>query len=180
MKYLALLRGINVGGKNLILKEELRQAFEELGFKNVRTYIQSGNVLFRTDKTSAQALTRIIEKDLSARFSYGARAVVLSDVQYRSEVQSAHEGWGKNDAYKHNALFTLGDITPMDVLVQLPTPKKHLEVITPGASTLFWSVSKKQLAKSRFMKLPMAPVYQEVTVRNHNTVFKLLELFEEL
>ena len=46
-QFLALLRGINVGGKNVISMEELRQCFEDLGFRSVRTYIQSGNILFR-------------------------------------------------------------------------------------------------------------------------------------
>ena len=46
-KFLALLRGINVGGKNIIAKDDLRQCFEDLGFESVRTYIQSGNILFR-------------------------------------------------------------------------------------------------------------------------------------
>ena len=77
LRFVALLRGINVGGKNLILKEELRQFFEDLGFKRIRTYIQSGNILFQSDKTSSEELTQTIEKGLSARFSYAARAVCL-------------------------------------------------------------------------------------------------------
>jgi len=180
LRFVTLLRGINVGGKNLILKAELRHFFEDLGFKNVRTYIQSGNILFRSDTTSSEELTKTIEKGLSARFSYAARAAVLSYDQYKSAVQSAPDGWGNNDHQKHNALFTLGNITPEEVSAELPTPKKHIETVTVGLNVVFWSVSKENLTKTTFMKLPVALVYQKVTVRNHNTVFKLLELFEEI
>jgi uncharacterized protein (DUF1697 family) len=176
----ALLRGVNVGGKNLISKEELRRTFEGLGFSNVRTYIQSGNILFRSDITDSRELTRTIEKDMAARFSFAARAAVFSYDQYRSAVRSAPDGWGNNDKQKHNALFTLGDITSEEVLAQLPTPKKRIETLTTGPRVVFWSVSKSQLTKTTFMRLPNASVYQQVTVRSHNTVFRLLELFDEI
>lgn len=180
MRFVALLRGINVGGKNLILKEELRQFFEDLGFKRIRTYIQSGDILFQSDKTSPEELTKTIEKGLSVRFSYASRAVVLSYDHYKLAVQSAPNDWGHNNQQKHNALFTLADITPEEVLAELPVPKNHIETVTAWLSAVFWSVSKEHLTKTTFMKLPVTLVYQKVTVRNHNTVFKLLKLFDEI
>lgn len=77
-RFLALLRGINVGGKNIIAKDDLRRCFEDMGFTSVRTYIQSGNVLFRSDQTSIKQQTTAIEAGLSDRFSYEGQAVVLS------------------------------------------------------------------------------------------------------
>ncbi|MEM7347262.1 MAG: DUF1697 domain-containing protein, partial [Chloroflexota bacterium] len=68
-KFLALLRGINVGGRNIISKDELRQAFEALGFTNVRTYIQSGNILFRSQDSDLKQLTQAVTNHLSRRFS---------------------------------------------------------------------------------------------------------------
>lgn len=96
-KFLALLRGVNVGGKNRISKEELRQTFEGLGCTNVRTYIQSGNILFRSGKTSVKALTQTIEQDLSVRFASAARAVVLPYDTYTSAIEAAPDEWGKNE-----------------------------------------------------------------------------------
>ncbi len=180
MRFLALLRGINVGGNNLISKEELRQTFAFLGFTKVRTYIQSGNILFRSDEARSEELTGIIESELSSRFSYMARAVILSHAQYASAVQSAPVGWGNDLQYKHNALFTLTGVAPKEILAQLPVPQKGIEIITEGSGVIFWSVSKEQLTRTSFMKLPMQPAYQQVTVRNHNTVQKLLRLFEEI
>ena len=179
-RFLALLRGINVGGKNLISKEKLRQTFEDLSFSNVRTYIQSGNILFRSNATNVKELTKMIENELCDRFSYEARAIVLSHDQYKSAVQAAPEEWGKNDLYRYNALFTLEEITAEEVLAQLPPIKKGIETVTAGPGVVFWSVSKKQVTRASMMKLPSEAVYQQMTVRNHNTVFKLLELFEEI
>ena len=179
-KFVALLRGINVGGKNLIAKEELRQSFEALGFSNVRTYIQSGNILFRSNKTSTKALTKTIEQGLSARFDYAARAVILPDQHYKQAVHSAPDGWGNDDTKKHNALFIMGNLTPGDVMAALPSPKANIETVTCGLNVVFWSISRESLTKSIFMKLPANPIYQEVTIRNHNTVLKLLRLFDEI
>jgi|AP45_3_1055517.scaffolds.fasta_scaffold93720_1 uncharacterized protein (DUF1697 family) len=179
-RFLALLRGINVGGKNVIAKDDLRQLFEDLGCRNVRTYIQSGNILFRSDTTSVKQITTVIEEGLSDRFSYRAQAVVLSHRKYKSALRSAPGDWGKNDEQKHNALFTLSGITPRRALAQLPTPKTDIETVTSGPGVIFWSASKKQLTQTTMIKLPASPVYQRMTVRNHNTVFKLLELFEDV
>ena len=177
-RFLALLRGINVGGKNVIPKSALSECFEDLGFTNVRTYIQSGNILFRSDETSVKKLTHAIEDGLSKQFSYRAQAVVLPRKRYHSAIQAAPEDWGKDDRQKHNALFTLSSITPKRVLSQLPAPKTDIETVTTGPGVIFWSASKKHLTKTTMMKLAAAPAYQQMTVRNHNTVFKLLELFE--
>ena len=88
-RFLALLRGINVGGKNIIAKDDLRSCFEDIGLTSVRTYIQSGNILFRSDETSAKKLTTAIEDGLSARFSYKAQAVVLSYRKCKSAIDAA-------------------------------------------------------------------------------------------
>ena len=179
-RFLALLRGINVGGRNIIPKDALRQCFEDLGFHSVRTYIQSGNILFRSDRTNVRELTEAIEHALSDRFSYEARAVVLSRRKYMSAVRAAPDGWGDDDAQRHNALFTLAGITPKRALVQLRPLRTDVDTVTVGPGVIFWSVPKEQQARSTLMKLSASPVYQQVTVRNHNTVSRLLELFEEI
>lgn len=179
-RFLALLRGINVGGKNVIAKDALRRCFEEIGLSGVRTYIQSGNILFRSDRTRVEELTEAIEHGLSDRFSYAARAVVLSHGSYRSAVRAAPAAWGHDDAQRHNALFTLAGITPKRAIAQLASPRADVETVTAGPGVIFWSVSRKRATRSTWIKLPASPVYQQVTARNHNTVFKLLELFEEI
>ncbi len=179
-RFLALLRGINVGGKNGIAKDDLRSCFTDLGFSTVRTYIQSGNILFRAADTNSRTLSKIIERQLSDRFSYAARAVVMSNEQYSAAVEAAPKGWGKDDERRHNALFTLGDLQPEEVLAELPSLKAEFETVATGSGVIFWSASKKHLSRTTMMKLSALPVYQQLTVRNYTTVFKLRELFEEI
>ena len=178
--YLALLRGINVGGKNIIAKDELRECFENLGFQNVRTYIQSGNVLFRSEVRGIKKLTAHIETALSTTFDYSAQAVVIARNQYQAEIQSAPEDWGVDETRKHNAMFLLGSLKPDDVLTELPSPNPDYECVTTGKTTLFWSTSKQHLGKTAMMKLASSPLYKQMTVRNHKTTCKLLELLSEL
>jgi len=179
-RYLALLRGINVGGHNLIRKDDLRECFEDLGLESVTTYIQSGNVLFRSDSRSAAALTRRIESGLSARFGYEAQAIVLSHRRYRAAIDAAPAKWGRDDTKKHNALFTLRSTTPAKALRVAPPPRQGVDEVAIGPGVIFWSVSKKLFGRSAITKFGASPAYREVTVRNHSTTFRLLELFDEI
>ncbi len=179
-RFLALLRGVNVGGKNIVPKDALRECFEDLGFSSVRTYIQSGNILFRSRDTDVPALTDEIERALSGRFSYSARAVVLPRKSYRLVVDAAPEDWGQDDAYMHHALFTLAESTPKDVLSKLRAPKPEFETVTAGPGVIYWSISRSRPTRSTWVKLPASREYQKLTARNHNTVFRLRELFEEI
>ena len=178
-RYVALLRGINVGGKNIIAKDDLRRCFEDMGFARVRTYIQSGNIVFRAEAGEQEQLTAQVEAGLSERFSYAARAVVLSYADYRAVLDSAPAAWGEDPAYRHNALFTLAGTTPAAVLGSLPPVKEELETVAAGPGVIFWSAEKKRVTRSAFVKLPALPVYQQVTIRNHNTVRRLATLLEE-
>ena len=177
--FLALLRGINVGGQNVIAKAELIRCFEDLGFTSVRTYIQSGNVLFRSGETSVAALTRAVEQRLSERLGRAVRAVVLPRARYRAAVRSAPDGWGRDDDRKHNAMFTLRGVTPRLAVAQLPALKPDIESVATGPGVIFWSLSKAHQTRTAWMKLAADPIYQRVTIRNHRTVLRLLELLED-
>ena len=78
---------------------------------------------------------------------------------------------------KHNALFTLQGVTPADIMSQLPPPNPKIENAVTGPGVIFWSASRQHLARTTIMKLAKLPLYQQLTVRNHNTTFKLRDLF---
>ena len=179
-KFVTLLRGINVGGKNVIAKDDLRRCFEDIGFCDVTTYIQSGNILFRAEPSSGQKLTETIEARLSKRFAYNAQAVVLTKRKYDSAVATAPDGWGTDYKQKHNALFTLGGLKPKTFVAELTVPKPKIEIVTVGPGVIFWSVSKQSQQESTFTRLPSKPAYRQVTIRNHNTVLKLQQLLSDL
>ena len=177
---LALLRGINVGGRNLISKNQLVDFFAGLGLNDVSTYIQSGNVLFRSTPARIAGLTGEIEQGLEKKFAYPARAVVITEPEYHAMVKSAHRDWGKREDRKHNALFTLSEISPSQVIDELPPPEKGVEKVSRGPGVLFWSADKKRLAETTMMKLSKSRLYKLLTVRNHNTVFKLQQLLNDM
>ncbi len=178
-RFLALLRGLNVGGRNVINRNDLIRCFEDLGFHDVRTCIQSGNVLFRAGETRVGTLTRAVESRLSERLSNRVQAVVFTRARYRAAVAAAPDGWGGNDDRKHNALFTLRGVTPQGIVAQLPVPNEDIESLATGPGVLFWSISKQHQTRTTWMKLAAAPVYQRMTVRNHRTVFRLRKLLDE-
>lgn len=68
IKYIALLRGINVGGKNLIKMNDLKQLFKSMDFENVRTYIQSGNVIFESAEKNESTIAKKLERSLLEQF----------------------------------------------------------------------------------------------------------------
>lgn len=96
-RHLALLRGINVGGKNLVKMADLRGAFEGMGFGEVSTFIASGNVLFRAPRQRRAELAARVEKELTSRFGTELRVVILSDSQLRRVVDEAPRGFGSPD-----------------------------------------------------------------------------------
>ena len=107
-RYLALLRGINVRGKNLIGKDALRRRFEDLGFDRVRTYIQSGNVLFRTAATgAAETRLRGWSRGCPSASRTPRRSVVLSYAGYAAALAAAPPAWGRDDACRHNTVCKL-------------------------------------------------------------------------
>ena len=93
---------------------------------------------------------------------------------------AAPPAWGEDPAYRHNALFTLAGTTPDEVLASIPPVKDELETVAAGPGVIFWSAEKKRVTRSAFVKLPALPVYQQVTIRNHNTVRRLAALLEEI
>src|SRR5271156_4385700 len=73
--YISMLRGINVGGHKRIKMDQLRKSFEALGCEQVQTYIQSGNVVFKTGKLSTSALSQRIEKQILSDFGYSVSVI---------------------------------------------------------------------------------------------------------
>ena len=110
--YVALLRGINVGGKNLIKMPALKACFEADGFADVATFIQSGNVLFASPEAHVAGLTQRIEEMLGYTFGYEATVVVRNRAQMRAIVEHAPKGFGTEPAaYRYDVIFLKPPLT---------------------------------------------------------------------
>ncbi len=176
--YIALLRGINVGGNNIIKMADLKAEFENLKFQNVKTYIQSGNVIFQSNIESKKELETTIEKALSKKFSYNATVLIRSF----NEIQTVIECFPKlfdNPEWKHNVIFLGEEIDTKKILDEF-NPKPDLEEVTYIKGTLFWSAKLDTITKSDMLKLSTRKQYQKMTVRNQNTTRKILELMRNL
>jgi uncharacterized protein (DUF1697 family) len=179
-KYIAFLRGVNVGGKNILRKKLLKQAFQDLGYSNIFTYIQSGNILFSSRESDTKRHAENIEAILSNRYSIQTRAVVYTETQYKSVVNDAPDNWGKDENYRHRIIFLLGGFSPSEIMEYMGNSDDGVETISLGLGVIYSSVSKKHIPKSVMRKFALTPAYQYVTVRNHNTVYNIYKLFEDI
>ncbi|MDQ3659937.1 MAG: DUF1697 domain-containing protein [Actinomycetota bacterium] len=177
--YVALLRGINVGGKNLIKMPELKASFEAEGFDHVVTYIQSGNVLFRATG-SGLALARRIETMLTKTFDhYQAWAVVRSYAQMRTIIEKAPRGFGADPAaYLYDVVFVKEPLTASAALKKVPT-REDVDEIHAGRGVLYFSRLKSRATQSRLNRVASLPIYKNMTIRNWNTTTRLLRMMDE-
>jgi uncharacterized protein (DUF1697 family) len=176
VRYLALLRGINVGGKHLIKMADLKACFEQHGLEDVITYIQSGNVVFGSAGTSSAELTERIERMLTRRFDYRASVVVRDRRQMRSIVDRAPEGFGTEpDRYRYDVIFLKQPLTAAAALQSVPT-KEGVDRAAAGAGVLYFSRMTSKATQSRLSRIVSMPIYQDMTIRNWNTTTKLLQL----
>lgn len=177
-QYAALLRGINVGGKNLIKMVELKACFEAQGFKNVSTYIQSGNVIFSADKSARTRLTSQVEEALSKTFNYKSRVVVRSYKEMIDIVAQAPKGFGSDPAtYRYDVVFLKEPLTTAKAMNSVTT-KEGVDQAFAGKGVLYFSRLIRRATQSHLTRIITMPVYQSMTIRNWNTATKLLKLME--
>lgn len=173
--YLALLRGINVGGNNIIRMEELARLFEDEGFSGVKTYIQSGNVLFQDVERDKTKLARRIEKRLAAK-EIRVPAALLTFSELRRIIEKKPPGFGEEKSlYRYDVIFLIEPLDAKDAHRQIKT-REGVDTLWAGEGALYISRTVRDLSKSAFSKIAQSPVYQQVTVRNWNTTEKLYAL----
>jgi uncharacterized protein (DUF1697 family) len=174
--YVALLRGINVGGKNMIRMPALKAAFEAEGFEDVVTYIQSGNVVFSSSERRAAALTDRIEAMLAGAFDYVPTVVVRSRTQMRAIVDKAPKGFGSQPAtYRYDVIFLKEPLTAKAAIASVST-NPAVDAAHAGPGVLYFSRLTAKATASRMGRIVGSPIYPSVTIRNWNTTTKLLSL----
>lgn len=177
-EYVALLRGINVGGKNRVPMADLRETFEDGGLEAVRTYIQSGNVLFESSE-SASSLEPHIEGLLEKRFGIPLVVVVKSHTQIRSVVEEAPPGFGeKPDKYHSDAVFLKAPLTSKRVM-EVVDPREGVDRAWPGNGVVYFQRLSAERTKSKMSRIASTPEYKLMTIRSWTTTTKLLELLAQ-
>jgi uncharacterized protein (DUF1697 family) len=179
--YVILMRGINVGGKNKIPMTELKLFLEEQGFDNVKTFIQSGNVILQS-KLAAKTLGQKIEKSLPGKFKLDSsmiKVLVLTHEQLQLIVDHKPKGFGDQpEKYHSDVIFLMG--ISADEAIKVFKPREGVDQIWPGELAIYSQRLSAERTKSRLNRIVGTPAYQSMTIRNWNTTTKLLKILEEI
>lgn len=177
MRYAALLRGINVGGNNRVPMADLRTIAADLGWTGATTYINSGNLVFDSPRTSGTTLAHRLEHAIEEKLAVRCRALVLGAPAIREIATAIPPEWANDTDRKTDVVYLLDGISPADALATLE-PRAGIDhtVTTPGA--LIWMVGRKDATRSRLQRIVGTPLYQQSTVRNANTARKLAALVD--
>ncbi len=178
MTYVALLRGINVGGNNKVDIKALKQAFEDVGMSKVKTYINSGNIIFESEKPKVE-LTKLLENKIEKHF--GLRIKVL--LRTLDEIQLINNAlpsdWQNNEEMKCDVMFLWEDVDKKEILKDLKIKPEYDDVVyVQGA--IIWRVYKKNIYKSGLLDIVGTKLYKQMTVRNCNTTRKLLAIMTQV
>ena len=174
MRYVALLRGINVGGKSIIKMAALKECVEALGHDAVSTYIASGNVLFESRERSAAKLGAELERAIDASFGLPVRVVVRSATEIRRVAEGVPAAWIGAAELRVTVAFLLRGNDARAIARGL-TPRTGIDELVTAPGALIWATRRDALTRTG-LKLIGTPVYKEMTLRNLNTTLKLAEL----
>jgi len=176
LKYIALLRGINVGGKNKVPMSDLKACFENAGFLNTITYINSGNVIFDSEEQSTGKLVKKCEDIIEKEFGFPIRVVLIDVNTLKEALEHAPEWWGDDPNSKHNAIFVIPPATAEEVIEDVGKIESEYEQFYAYKEIIFWSAPLKTFSHTRWSKVVGTKAYQYITIRNANTTKRLLEL----
>ena len=175
MVYVAFMRGINVGGKGIVSMAIIKEAMLDLGLADVRTYINSGNVIFSSRTSDTQKLGARIEKALATRTGMPIKVLVIDHKSLSKLVDAIPRNWVDDKTMRTYVLLLWKELDDRKILERLPVrPGVDNVRYAPGA--VIWQVDRKDIGKSRMSKMMGTPDYKQMTIRSANTMRKLNEL----
>ena len=172
--FVALLRGINVGGRNPIRMPELVACFEEAGFEDVSTYLQSGNVLFSADGAKGPKLEADVEAMLERRFGMPLLVVIRSRDELAQTIDAAPADHG-SPKLRSDIFFLKHPLSAEQALAEMPELREGVDSVAPGPGAIYFSRVAARATKTRIQQFMAKPVFQQVTVRTWRTSVRLLE-----
>lgn len=173
-RYIAFLRGINISGKNKIPMSGLKAGFEELGLVEVKTYLNSGNVIFSSDDN--EDFSGQLETIIKDRFDLDIPIFVILKEELEDILHNAPDWWGtENKEIYDNLIFIMPPTTFTEVFSEIGEPKEEFEKIKDYKKTVFWSFSRKDYQKTNWWsKTASANISSKLTIRTANTVRKIV------
>lgn len=175
--YLVLFRGINVGGKNKVPMVALRAMLTDLGFRHVRTYIQSGNAILQSG-SKAETIARRIEEAMPGRFTLDTSVIrvrVLSRAELEAAIDKRPKGFGDEpDKYHSDAIFLMG-VDAAEAMSAF-SPRAGVDAVWPGDGLIYSQRLSAQRTKSRLNRVMSSPLYKSMTIRSWQTVSALMDI----
>ena len=177
-RYVALLRRINISGKNKVVMAELKKEIESLMFENVKTYLNSGNVIFSSQEENIEKIIKQIEAMLKKKYDFEIPIFVLEQEKLKDILEHAPIWWGSDDKMIYdNLIFMIPPITFKEVFEEIGEAKKGLEKIQNYKDVIFWSFSRKDYQKTNWWpKTANTNVSKKITTRTVNTVRKIVKM----
>lgn len=174
MKYVALLRGINVGGKNKVEMAVLRALFEAAGFTQVVTYLNTGNVVFEAAvKPDVEAL----QKRIAGAFGLNVPVLLLDANAICRIAESIPESWRNDDSQKSDVCYLFPEVDDATIVMKVGcNADVETGLYVPGA--FLWNIERKNYSRGSLPKVIGTKLYSSMTVRNVNTARKLAELVQ--
>ena len=179
MIYVALLRGINVGGNSKVQMPKLKTTFERLGFTKVVTYINSGNVIFCDDTKTLNHMILDTEKAIVEDFGFAVRVVIRGINNIKKINDAIPNSWTNDSDQKTDVMFLWDEINSPEIINSIAV-KPDIETIKYTNGVLLWNIARKNVTKGGVIKLNKSELYKKMTIRNVNTVRKLLELMKSV
>jgi uncharacterized protein (DUF1697 family) len=178
LKYVALLRGINVGKGARVPMKTLRDLLKGLGLSNVVTYLSSGNVVFESGR-SASALTRLIEGELKRAFGERIPTLVKTSTQMIEIAESIPSEWGSNDGEQTYVAYLFSDVANPSLVSELPVKRQFMSIFY-AHEAIVWNIKREDYNRSQITKIVRHSSYARMTTRNVNTARKLAALCAEV
>ena len=177
--YVILLRGINVGGKNIVPMVDLKSCLEELGFANITTYIASGNVILESDKPATEIEAQI-EAALIKSFKLDSeliKVLALTRNQFQAVIDNKPEGFGDQpEKYHSDTIFLMGIDSAQ--VIKVFNPREGVDKVWAGNGVIYSQRLSAERTKSRLSKIMASPLYKSMTIRSWNTTIKLLNILK--
>ena len=169
-KYIILLRGINVGGRNKVSMKELKVLLEENGFYDVMTYINSGNIIFSSESSDIEIFKSKCETLILEKFVLNIFVMVLSANAMIEALNNAPTWWDIDEESKHNAMFVIPPTTVDEVFKEVGEIKPDYEKVGNFGRVIFWSAPINTFSRTRWSKVVGSSAYHNITIRNSNTI----------
>lgn len=174
-RYIALLRGINISGKNKIAMSELKEMFIELGFAEVVTYLNSGNVVFSSDVDDKSILSDKINGVIKDRFDLDIPVFIILQEELKEVLDNAPDWWGDDKEIYDNLIFIMLPLSCEEVCDEIGEPKAEYEKVHSYKGVIFWSFVRKDYKKTNWWsRTASCGVSDKITIRTANTVRKIV------